>query len=149
MSGAVRIVGLGSPQGDDRAGWEALATLATGPLPPDVSLHTCTSPAAELCPLLQDARRVVLVDAVAGNAAGTILRGNRSALVRGHRALSSHGVALETLLDLAESCGLLPPELSWVGVCIDPAHAEGDALSPAVAAALPALARAALEEALR
>jgi hydrogenase maturation protease len=146
---AVRIVGLGSPHGDDRAGWEAVAALAGRPLPAQVELRSCATPATELLPALHGARRVILVDAVAGGSPGTILRGGRGALAASRAGLSSHGVALDTLLDLAETCGALPPELAWVGVTIDPTRAAGESLSAAVAAALPSLSRAALEEALR
>jgi len=148
-AGPVRIVGLGSPHGDDRAGWAAVAALAGAPLPPRVELRTCASPATELLPALQGARRVILVDAVAGDAPGTIVRGDRGALAARRGGLSTHGVTLDTLLDLAETFGALPPELAWVGVTIDPAQANGESLSVPVAAALPALARAALEEAVR
>jgi len=148
-NGDVRIVGLGSPQGDDRAGWAALAELAAKPLPACLALRSCITPATDLLAAMTGARKVVLVDAVAGDVAGAILRGDRSALAASRGALSCHGVALDTLLDLAEACRLLPPELAWVAVTIDPAATVGDTLSAPVAAAVPALARAALEEALR
>lgn len=147
---AVRIVGLGSPHGDDRAGWAALAALSARRLPPQVQLCTCATPATELWPALAGARRVVLVDAVAdGDAPGRILRGGQAELAASRGGWSSHGVALDTVLDLARAFGALPPELVWVGVTIDPAAAAGDCLSGPVAAALPALAQAALDEALR
>jgi hydrogenase maturation protease len=145
----VRIVGLGSPHGDDRAGWAAIATLGSATLPPGVELRNCTAPATELLPALRGARRVILVDAVAGDEPGTILRGDRSALTAGGVERSSHGIEVGTLLDLADACGLLPPELTWVGVTVDPARTRGESFSAPVAAALPALARAAIEEALR
>jgi len=145
----VRIVGLGSAHGDDRAGWAAVATLSDTPLPPGVELRTCATPATELLPALRGANRVILVDAVAGGEPGTILRGDRGALADRGAGLSSHGIALGMLLDLADTCGLLPPELTWVGVRVDPAATCGESFSARVAAALPALARAAIEEALR
>jgi hydrogenase maturation protease len=149
VNGDVRIVGLGSPNGDDRAGWAALAALTALPLPDGLSLHRCTTPAADLLAAMAGASRVVLIDAVAGGVTGTLVRGGRADLADRRGTLSSHGVALNTLLDLAEACGLLPPELTWVAVAIDPDAAAGEALSAPVAAAVPALARAALEEALR
>lgn len=147
--GAVRIVGLGSPHGDDRAGWAALAVLAERRLPTRIELRRCATPATDLWPALAGARRVVLVDAVADDEPGRILRGGHAELAASRAAWSSHGVALDTMLELARTFGTLPPELMWVGVTIDPARAEGEAISASVAAALPALAQAALEEALR
>jgi len=149
VSGDIRIIGLGSPQGDDRAGWAALAALTAQPLPDGLSLHRCTTPAADLLAAMAGARRVVLVDAVTGGVAGTLIRGTRADLADRRGALSSHGVALNTLLDLAEACELLPPELTWVAVAIDPDGVAGEVLTAPVAAAVPALARAALDEALR
>jgi hydrogenase maturation protease len=147
--GAVRIVGLGSPHGDDRAGWAALAALAERRLPARIELVQCATPATELWPALAGARRLVLVDAVADGEPGRILRGGRAELAANRAGWTSHGVALDTVLDLAQAFGALPPELVWVGVTIDPALAGGEAFSAPVAAALPALAQAALEEALR
>jgi hydrogenase maturation protease len=147
--GVVRIVSLGSPHGDDRAGWAALAALAERRLPARIELRQCATPATELWPALAGARRVVLIDAVATGEPGRILRGGRADLAASRAGWSSHGVALDTVLDLAQAFGALPPELVWVGVTIDPALAAGEALSAPVAAALPALAQAALEEALR
>jgi hydrogenase maturation protease len=147
---AVRIVGLGSPFGDDRAGWAAVAALGAAPLPPGVEAIFCANPATELLPALRGARRVVLVDAVAGGDPGAIVRGDRAALRAGRAGLSSHGVGVDAVLDLAAALGELPPELKLVGVAIDPANAGPAAsLSAPVAAAVPALARAALEEATR
>ena len=149
IDAAVRIVGLGSPHGDDRAGWEAVAALAAASLPPRLELRTCATPATDLIPALRGATRAVLVDAVAGAPTGTVLRGGRGHLAAGRAALSSHGVTIDTLLDLAEVCGALPAELVWVGVTIDAKRCRSEAMSAAVEAALPALAQAALEEALR
>lgn len=147
--GVVRIVGLGSPHGDDRAGWAALALLAAQRLPAAIELRQCATPATGLWPALAGARRVVLVDAVADGEPGRILRGGRDELAASHAGCSSHGVGLDTVLELAQAFGALPPELVWVGVTIDPAQAAGASLSATVAAALPALAQAALEEASR
>lgn len=149
MRGDVRIIGVGSPHGDDRAGWAALAALAGRALPSGVQLRTCVTPATDLLPALRGARRAVFVDAVAGAAPGRIVRGDRSALAARRAGPSSHGVDLCAMLELAEALGALPAELAWVGVTIDPRNASGDGLSPRVAAALPALGRAALEEATR
>jgi hydrogenase maturation protease len=145
----VRIVGLGSPHGDDRVGWEVVTALAGASLPPRVELRMCATPATDLIPALCGAKRAVLVDAVAGAPAGTVLRGGRGALAAGRAGLSSHGVAIGTLLDLAEACGVLPAELAWVGVTVDAARCKGEATSAAVTAALPALVQAAIEEAQR
>lgn len=147
---AVRIIGLGSPFGDDRAGWEAVAHLATAELPPGIDVHACSSPATDLLPALRGARRVVLVDAIAAGKPGKILRCDRTALRRYRRSLSSHGVDLNTVLDLAEALGELPADVALVGVSIDPAHTgAAGTLSGPVAAALPRLARAVLDEATR
>jgi hydrogenase maturation protease len=151
MNGSrVRIVGLGSPHGDDRAGWDAVAMLADADLPPGIELRTCATPATDLLPALHGARRVILIDAVAGSAPGALVRCARGELGASRAAAaSSHGMSVPSLLELAQALGTLPAELSLLGVQIDPADAEGDGLSAPVAAALPALAQAALTEALR
>jgi hydrogenase maturation protease len=150
----IHIVGLGSPHGDDLAGWAVIDLLAGEPLPAGVGLHRCMTPARDLLGALDGATRVVLVDAIdglsAGAVPGTLLQCAPAGLRNGTGPLSSHGVSVKSLLDLAGAARLLPDDLHCVGVAIDPAQAVAGrtALSPPVARAVPELARVALDIAL-
>jgi hydrogenase maturation protease len=141
---AVRIVGLGSPFGDDRLGWDAIDALQALHATGGAELHRIATPSNELLPLLQGARRVILVDAVAnGEPPGRLVRCGSDALRRGRGGVSSHGVSVDTVLDLAEVLEQLPDELLLIGLAIDPdASRERQTLTPQVAQALPALVAA-------
>jgi hydrogenase maturation protease len=141
----VRVIGLGSPFGDDGIGWRAAELLAAGPLPTAVEVASCAAPASGLLPRLRGVQRVLLLDGVRGAASpGDVVRCTRADLRAGVSALSSHGVDLGTLLDLAEALGELPPVVELWGVEVDPGAVAGplEVLSPAVAAALPRLVAA-------
>ena len=60
MSG-VRIFGIGSPSGDDQAGWLAVdALLATNLV--DVQIEKMDRPGSNLISLMENASRVILID---------------------------------------------------------------------------------------
>lgn len=138
---SVRIVGLGSGQGDDRLGFAAVAALERRGVPAGCEVQVCGNPATELLALLAGTPHAILVDAmVDGGAAGRVLCCAPGTLAARTRATSSHGVSVDGVLELAAALGLLPPRLTLLGITIDPAqNPHGAALSPAVGAALPAL----------
>lgn len=138
---AVRIIGLGSPFGDDRLGWAAIEALREAALPPNIELHRVASPASELLPLFEDAARVILVDAIVDSETpGRLVRCEPGELRRRTSGVSSHGVSIDTMLDIAAALQTLPAELVLLGVAVDPDIDPGEqAFTPPVAAALPAL----------
>ncbi len=100
-----------------------------------------------LLPLLEDADAAILVDAIRGEGPGTLVRieGDEVAPAVAAR-LSVHQVGVADLLDGARLLGRCPPRLVLVGIV--PADLSlGIALSPAVAAGLPRLVAAVVEEA--
>ncbi len=138
---SVRIVGLGSGEGDDRLGFAAVAALARRGVPAGCDLQVCGNPATELLALFAGTTHAILVDAmVDGGAAGRVLCCAPGALTARARATSSHGISVDGVLALADALGRLPPRLTLLGITIDAQQCpHGDTLSPAVAAALPAL----------
>ena len=145
----VRIIGVGSAHGDDRLGWAVIDALRDVPLPADVRLHSVATPATELVPLLMDARRVVIVDAIAADArAGTLLRCDPRDLRRADGDLSGHGLSVDSALDLAAALGALPDEVVLLGLAVDADAARpGAGMTRAVSRALPALVAAVAKEA--
>ncbi|HMX15591.1 MAG TPA: hydrogenase maturation protease [Rhodocyclaceae bacterium] len=136
-----RVVGLGSPFGDDGAGWRVVERLCAGGLPEDVEAVACADPARDLLPLLAGTREVVLVDALLGGGVpGTLRRCTRDDLARDPGRISSHGHDLAALLDLAEVLGRLPERLSIFGIAADGDGPAGGGLTPRVAAAADRLA---------
>jgi hydrogenase maturation protease len=106
---AVRVLGIGSPFGDDQAGWLAVRALeASGAAAgvPGVSLHVLDRPGAGLVERLLDAERVVIVDAArSGAAAGSVCRIEDEALLAREAPLSSHGLGVGAALALARAMG--------------------------------------------
>jgi hydrogenase maturation protease len=131
-----RVVGLGSPFGDDRAGWEVIARLR-GALPVGTCAETTSDPLRVLdgppgCELL------VVIDACRG--AGPVGSLHRfewpdSRLSAGG-GVSSHGVSLAAALELAGALGRLPARV--VVLAVEGESGEpGAELSRTVELALP------------
>lgn len=141
------IVGLGSPHGDDQAGWLAARRLAADRRPGgDVEVREAAAP-TDLFDWLDGAARLVVCDACVGSGPlGTVRRWTRSELrsaaVRGS---GTHQVPLPAVLALAERLGRLPSRVA-VWTVEAAATAPGDELSSAVEAALPRLVAAIEQE---
>jgi hydrogenase maturation protease len=150
MISRVRVIGCGNPEaGDDAVGLLAVG-LARRRLPPAVEVVEAGS-ALRVLDLLEDVDAVVIVDAVrapsGGREAGALVRavGDPDGLpAELSGALSSHGLGIAEAVGLAAAMGPLP-RVVFLGVEADDLTA-GHGLSPAVAAALPALVDALVEE---
>ncbi len=129
-----RVIGLGSPFGDDQLGWQAVEALR-GRLD-GAELLTCDAP-VRLLPLMEGARSVCLVDGVVSGAPpGTLHRFQGLPPGMPFR-LSSHGVGLAEVLELGRALGIAP-QLTFLGIEV----ASAGAMGPAVAEALPRLTAA-------
>jgi hydrogenase maturation protease len=142
------ILGIGSPAGDDQAGWltvDALQDLGVGAVKLD-------RPGASLMPLLEKADWVILVDATQGGGRpGEIRHFGRDDWAGYGGGLSSHGFGLLDALVLAQALGSLPPRLDLYGIEIASAN-PGEAPGEDVLAAARRLAQriaASLEEGAR
>lgn len=140
----LRVLGLGSPFGDDQLGWRVIAELERSSLIADrrdtVELLALDRPHATLLGHLAGAELVILVDAVVGDVApGTILEYQDIEAIDTPGSLSTHGWGLAASLQLAAVLGQLPPRWHLFGVVIDPHHG-GALLSDAVFAAVPLVA---------
>ena len=145
------VIGLGSPHGDDQIGWELVHMLERESLAVDdsaeLSLRACASVGGEILDLWRDAELAIIVDAVRSAAPPGTLR--RLELHPQHdlsvldtvQALTSHGLDLPDLIELAEALDLLPRRLVLFGVEIA-ACPPFEPLSAPVRAALPDLMRA-------
>jgi hydrogenase maturation protease len=132
----VRVIGIGSPAGEDQAGWRVVDALRSSgvldQLPRAVDTVSLDRPGARLVHHLAGADTVILIDAIkSGSAPGTIHRIDDIARLDGDRALSSHGFGLAAALGLAHALGGLPASLILYGVEIEN-HAIGSGLSAAV-----------------
>jgi hydrogenase maturation protease len=145
MSAQVRIIGIGSPLGDDRAGWEAAAML-DAVLPREfagrgrVAVEILDRPGARLVDRLNGAETLIIVDAAkSGGVPGSIYRFSAKQLGAMPGGVSSHGFGVAQALSLAGALGADLRRVTVYGIEVDPAHC-GESISAAVRDALPQLA---------
>ena len=147
MPGTV-VIGLGNPlMGDDGVGLAVLARLSDGWDLPDVELVDGGTWGLSLVPVIEDAERLLLVDAIAAHREpGTIIRLSRASLpIYLSRKLSPHQVDMRDALAVVELRGLMPNEIIAIGVQPDVVEL-GVELSAPVAAQLDALVRAVVKQ---
>ena len=142
--GADRVLGVGSPHGDDAAGWRVVEMLRRRP---GLSAQLAIVEPPQLLDHLQGCRRLILVDACrADRTPGTLIRLQwPDELLRSQRRQSSHGLDVGDALALAETLGWLPPQVVFWGVEVSRCQ-PGEDLSPEVRLALPELERRILQE---
>lgn len=146
------VVGLGSPHGDDRGGWQVVEALRQSVAVVETNLEIITlSDPSQLWGRLEGWQRLIVIDASrAGRAPGTIVRLDCSrdrGVLEPEPGQSSHGLGLRAILDLAHALGSLPAEVIVfaieAGSCL-----PGEEISPAVAAALPVVRETVVREIL-
>lgn len=114
----LRILGIGSPFGADRLGWDVVERLNAQPLPDGVEAVSCAHPISELLPQLEGIDAAIVVDAMAGVPAGKVVRCRLRDLRDGASPHSIHGLSVVTAVDLAMALGMLPPSLEILGLGI-------------------------------
>jgi hydrogenase maturation protease len=148
------VLGVGSPFGDDRLGWEAVAALRREPAFAGwearglVTAEALDRPGIGLVSRLARDGRVVLVDAIrSGARPGTLHHiGLDELLACRASPASSHGIGLADALALARALDQLPARLVIFGV--ESGEPPDACLSAPVRAALPGLVRAILDHLL-
>lgn len=134
----IRIIGIGSPFGDDAAGLEAARQLAAAP-PPDTEVVAADRPGSELIELFDGAEAAILIDAVhAHTQPGTLHDIDLHALAsRRIRMVSSHALGVAAAVQLAITLGRAPARGRVLGIEIAPTTccAPG-CLSPTASAAV-------------
>lgn len=134
----IRVIGIGSPFGDDRAAWEVIAGLESHRRH-GLDLLTLNQPGASLINWFEGVERLILVDTLlAEGSTAPFLRIEQDDLLPGHAALSSHGQQLRETLDLAAALGCLPAETEVYAVVLT--HVDPAVLNPAAVRAARALA---------
>ena len=135
----VRVVGVGSPQGDDALGWEVIRRLREAEMKSaGVELHIAEG-GQGLLDWLDGRGSLVIVDAIGGDRPGTIHRiewpdPRLETLWSG----STHGLRPSETLELAGVLGVLPPRVVIFGIEAA-AWEPGSGMSDAVAEAVPIL----------
>lgn len=122
----IRVIGVGSPIGLDRIGWEAVRGLENRGLlrylpPGRVELSVLDRPGSLLVQVLESAPAVILVDAMqAGGRPGKVRRFTPPNLPPEGAFVSSHDVGVTQAIALAGALGVLPSRLVIYGIEIGP-----------------------------
>ena len=117
----IRLIGIGSPFGDDAAGLEVARLLAKAP-PPSCEVIAADRPGTALVDLLEGADTAILIDAVrSGAPPGTIHEFAFDELDR-HTArfVSSHDLGVVAAIQLAQKLGRAPCVGRVIGIEIAP-----------------------------
>lgn len=112
----IRVIGLGSPFGDDQAGWRVIDLLRARALS-DIDLIALDRPGQSLINWLPDVDWLILVDAVSSQTPlGTVMRLDPECLDETSSGISSHGLHIGKALQLASTLGCLPPRVDTYGI---------------------------------
>jgi len=136
-AGSVTVLGVGNPiMGDDGVGLELLAAVRAARPSPSVEFVDGGTGGMELLPVVQTASHLLILDAVAGDNPGTVVRLDGDQIPRLLAAkLSPHQMGLLDVFAAARLLGREPGIVAVVGVV--PAAVEVRlGLTPAVAAGL-------------
>lgn len=126
----VRILGIGSPAGDDQAGWLVVDALQDA-RQEGVDLDKLDRPGASLIPLFAGVSRLILIDAMrAGGQAGDIRRFASEDWPAYGQGLSSHGFGVLDALLLARELDALPARVDLYGIEIGTACLSETATAP-------------------
>ena len=121
----VRILGIGSPSGDDQAGWLVVDALADHGVyaGDEFVIDKLDRPGAHLISLLENADWIILVDAMQSDGQpGRIRRFDRKDWPAYREGLSSHGLGVLDALLLARELGSLPSQVDLYGIEIGSAN---------------------------
>ena len=132
---------------DDAVGWAVYQRLSRRKLPPDTRLELLACGGMALLERMAGERLLVVVDAVQmGAPCGTVHVLDWDRLPAAGQAVSAHGIGVREAVEMGRIIlpGSVPREVVLIGIegrCFD---AVGEAMTPAVAAAVPRAARAVL-----
>lgn len=141
----VVVIGVGNRmRSDDGAGPAVLDRLRAA-APSNVELVESMGDIAQILDAWSGAERVVIVDAVlSGSPPGTVHElDGRSGVPTSWRSPSSHLIGLAEAIDLGESLGSLPPEVTVFGIEVENVDG-GTTLTAPVDVAVAAVAEAVL-----
>jgi hydrogenase maturation protease len=121
----LKVLGIGSPFGDDQLGWEVVKLLQQRPTllaftSNQLQLLYCDRPGMHLLELMRDAQTVFLIDAVkTGAPIGSLHRFQNNEIKAVRTSLSTHGLGVAEAIEMGETLHLLPPNLILYGVEIE------------------------------
>lgn len=137
----IKVLGIGSPFGDDQAGWKVAEALKKHiSMYPHISqqiiIESHDRPGVRLIELMNGASTVFIIDAVKSNSeAGTIHRFKNNDIFESENRLSTHAMGVPEALQLGSALQALPDNIILYGIEID-TIVFGTTLSPRVESAI-------------
>ena len=143
----VLVLGIGNLlMADEGVGVQVVRELEKMPLPPNVECMDGGTGGFHLLGPLQDADRILLIDAcVDGQPVGSVRRLKPRFSSDYPRTLTAHDIGLKDLLDAAYLTDR-PLNVTLFAISIDPLQGVGTELRPALASQLPAIVRTVRDE---
>lgn len=121
----IRIIGVGSPIGDDRIGWQAIDALAELGLAATypaglVTLKKLDRPGPGLLEHMRGADLAIIIDAlVCAEEPGSVVALRPDEIARQEGLLSGHGLGVAETMALGQVLGDLPDRLLLLGIAIE------------------------------
>ena len=147
----IKVLGIGSPFGDDQAGWSVATELSRqlanhSHIAPYVLIECHDRPGVRLIELISGFDTIFIIDAVkSGSEIGTVHRFQKDALLDSGQRFSTHGISILQALQLASVLNELPENLLFYGIEIN-AITLDDTLSPPVVRAIAEVTHHLLDE---
>ena len=131
MEWKIKIIGVGSPFGDDRLGWIVAEQLKTLPIclseKDKIDISILDRPGTALISQWRDADAVILIDAVrSGATPGTLHILSADDIDEDTQLTSSHGFGVASTIALARTLDELPEYFYLCGIEIDPTNLGED-----------------------
>jgi hydrogenase maturation protease len=123
----IKIIGIGSPFGEDQAGWKVIEMLQqTLSSQSKIEIVSYDRPGIHLLSYIQNLECVYLIDAVkSGAVAGTIHRFENETINECHTLLSTHDFGVVQTLKMGQALNMLPKKIILYGIEINPAQNDG------------------------
>ena len=134
----LRVLGIGSPFGDDQLGWEVVKLLQKSIdlnqfTSDQVQLSCCDRPGMYLLALMRDANTVFLIDAIkAGAACGTLHRFKNQEIEAMSNPLSSHTLGVAEAMKMGRALDDLPPNVILYGIEIGEINYQSSLSEPII-----------------
>lgn len=142
---SLKVFGIGSSFGDDRVGWTVIEKLQQKSelipyIPKQLQLQKLDRPYTELLEYMQEARTVILIDAIkSGSPLGTIHQYENPQFENNTNLFSTHRMGVIQTLQLGSALNDLPKKLFLYGVEIDQIYYR-ESISNAIGTAASSLA---------
>lgn len=139
MTFQTKILAIGSPYGDDRLGWEIAKRLPDF-LSADITIQALDRPGLSILSYLSNTSLVLLIDAIhSGTPPGTIHWLTGDDIPKTDSPASSHNIGISEVYQLGKVLNILPQQLHFCGIEMDPNWHSQEALSPSALSAIPIL----------